>query len=94
MSNMYKYKLVAEHDSKKPTIDLVAPTFVRSLEEALGHLNWYLIEINKHKYKAVECVNPAHVIMLKEKEYEDAQYELIKYLGYKIVSAKPSIKCF
>ena len=83
---MYKYKLIAEHDQNK-SIDLHSGTFTKCLEEAVGHLNWYLAEDNG-QYVASETTNPNHSIVLKEKEYEDAQYELITTVGYRILAVK------
>jgi hypothetical protein len=83
---MYKYKLVEEHDANK-SIELISGTFTKCLEEALGHLNWYLTG-EDGEYVACETNNPNHCIELKEKEYEDAQYELITSLGYRILAVK------
>jgi hypothetical protein len=83
---MYKYKLVAEHDTNK-SFDLHSGTFTKCLEEAVGHLNWYLTQ-EDGRYIASETVNPTHAIELKESEYEDAQYELITSLGYCIAAVK------
>lgn len=75
-----KYKLVSIEDANDQE-DLDSEFFEDALQEALEHLQWYIIDEGEN-FVGVSDTDANDTIELEEPNYEDAQYELLEQLGF------------